>query len=72
MLSISKPIRGADHGEYYLSLASMDDYYLDGREPPGFWLGEGARALGLSDCFRKTQFRNLFRGLSPDGTGARP
>ena len=70
MLSISKPIRGADHGEYYLSLASVDDYYLDGKEPPGFWLGEGARALGLSGLLSKDQFRNLFRGLSPDGEQA--
>ena len=31
MLSISKPIRSSDQGEYYLSLASADDYYLDGK-----------------------------------------
>lgn len=70
MLSISKPIRGFDQGEYYLALASADDYYLDGKEPPGFWLGDGALALGLSGLLTKDKFRNLLRGLSPDGTQA--
>ncbi len=70
MLSISKPIRGFDQGEYYLSLASVDDYYLDGKEPPGFWLGKGAQELGLTGLVDPEDFRNLFRGLSPDGTMA--
>lgn len=70
MLSISKPIRGFDQGEYYLSLASVDDYYLDGKEPPGFWLGKGAQVLGLTGLIDPEDFRNLFRGFSPDGTTA--
>jgi len=70
MLSISKAIRGFDQGEYYLRLAAVDDYYLDGKEPPGCWLGDGARTLGLSGLLSKEEFRNLFRGLSPDGEGA--
>ncbi|HAB15185.1 MAG TPA: hypothetical protein DCE44_01925, partial [Verrucomicrobiales bacterium] len=67
MLSISKPIRGFDQGEYYLCLAARDDYYLEGKEPPGYWLGDGARELGLEGLIEKEVFRNLFRGLSPDG-----
>jgi conjugative relaxase-like TrwC/TraI family protein len=66
MLSISKPIR-AGNGEYYLSLAATDDYYLDAQEPPGFWLGGGAAALGLPRHLEPKHFRNLLRGLSPDG-----
>lgn len=70
MLSISKPIRGFDQAEYYLSLAGADDYYLDGKEPPGFWLGDGAKALGLVGTVEPEVFRRLFRGLSPDGQTA--
>ena len=46
MLTISKAIK-AGQGEYYLSLAATDDYYLSGQEPPGYWLGKGVTALGL-------------------------
>lgn len=67
MLSISEPIR-AGNGEYYLSLATTDDYYLKGdQEPPGFWLGEGAKSIGLRARVEPDAFRNLLRGLSPDG-----
>ena len=67
MLSISEPIR-AGNGEYYLSLAATDDYYLKGdQEPPGFWLGNGAAELGLVGKLEPEAFRNLLRGLSPDG-----
>jgi conjugative relaxase-like TrwC/TraI family protein len=70
MLSISDPIR-AGNGEYYLSLAATDDYYLKGdQEPPGFWLGEGAKSLGLRGQVEPDAFRNLLRGLSPDGQRA--
>ena len=67
MLSISKAIKGHGQAEYYIGLASSDDYYLDAEEPPGFWLGAGAEALGLTGLVIKDQFRNLFRGHSPDG-----
>lgn len=67
MLSISQPIR-AGSGEYYLSLAATDDYYLNGdQEPAGFWLGDGAKSLGLRGQVEPEPFRNLLRGLSPDG-----
>jgi len=66
MLTISKAIK-AGQGEYYLSLAGVDDYYTAGGEPPGYWLGCGAQALGLEGEVNKDQFRHLLRGLSPDG-----
>lgn len=67
MLSISKAFRGAGQGEYYLNL-SREDYYLSGGEPPGRWMGSGARALGLSGAVAPQVFRNLLQGYSEDGT----
>ena len=66
MLTISKAIK-AGQGEYYLSLAATDDYYLSGHEPPGFWLGPAAAVFGLEGQLEQDHFRNLLRGLSPDG-----
>ena len=66
MLTISKAIK-AGQGEYYLSLAGVDDYYTAGTEPPGYWIGRGAAEFGLDGEFDKDQFRHLLRGLSPDG-----
>src|ERR1041384_8090355 len=68
MLSISKPIIGAGQGEYYLTLAATDDYYLESEgEPPGFWLGAGAEAMGLQGTLVPDHFRQLLRGRSSDG-----
>lgn len=66
MLSVSKAIK-AGQGEYYISLSTADDYYLDGLEPKGFWLGEGAESLNLFGEVQDEAFRNLLRGFSPDG-----
>lgn len=66
MLSVSKAIK-AGQGEYYIALSKADDYYLDGAEPKGFWLGTGAASLGLFGEIQDQQFRNLLRGLSPTG-----
>ena len=52
--------------KYFTDLA-REDYYTHGGEPPGLWLGEGAKALGLSGKVDKDELRNLFRGFSPDG-----
>lgn len=68
MLSISKAITSTGQANYYLDLASRDDYYLEAEEPPGFWLGRGAQALGLSGTVTREAFANLFRGYSPDGS----
>ncbi|MCC7144495.1 MAG: relaxase domain-containing protein [Candidatus Eisenbacteria bacterium] len=52
----------AGQGEYYIGLAA-EDYYLGGGEPPGKWVGKGAKALGLSGRVEKPTFRNLLRGM---------
>ena len=65
LLSISKPFKGAGKADYYLNLA-QEDYYLAGKEPPGFWLGEAAAELGLSGPVLGDDFRNLLGGFSAD------
>ena len=64
MLSIGA--MGADQGNYYLELA-REDYYLEGGEPPGKWLGRGAKILGLTGTVTKEVLRNLLLGEAPDG-----
>lgn len=59
MLSISKMTMGQDG--YYAELA-REDYYLEGGEPPGQWLGTGAGALGLMERVNNEDFRSLFAG----------
>lgn len=70
MLTISPPLK-AGQGDYYLKLAQADDYYLDASEPPGFWLGRGAAALGLSGEVVPEDFRALLQGRTPDGRHVR-
>ncbi|MCC6235781.1 MAG: relaxase domain-containing protein [Verrucomicrobiales bacterium] len=66
MLSISKAIRGDGAAEYYLHLAARDDYYLQADEPPGRWMGTGARRLGLVGEVAPEAFRTLFQGRHPE------
>lgn len=65
MLSMN-PMSAGQAG-YYLGLA-REDYYLQGGEPPGWWFGQGAQALGLTGQVQADQLYNLFGGLSPDGS----
>lgn len=62
MLSIAK----LKDASYYLDLA-REDYYLEGGEPPGIWLGRGAKLLDLEGQVGKGELRHLFEGFSPDG-----
>lgn len=64
MLSISKPLIGEGAGLYYVELG-REDYYLEGGEPPGKWVGSGAEALGLEGTVNQKQFMVLFRGGDP-------
>src|SRR5262245_27980884 len=64
MLSIAALSGG--QGNYYLALA-RDDYYLKGGEPPGRWLGEGAKLLGLTGQVEGPALKQLLRGFSADG-----
>ena len=64
MLSIGAMANGQD--EYYLNLG-REDYYLEGGEPPGQWLGSGAGRLGLQGRVAGDELRALVQGISPDG-----
>ena len=65
MLSVSAMSGG--QGAYYTGLA-QEDYYLNGGEPPGIWVGKGAELLGLRGQVDKEIFSELFSGL--DGKGS--
>ena len=65
MLSIGA--MGGGQGMYYVSL-SREDYYMEGGEPPGQWLGEGAKQLGLIGTVEREDFLSLFAGYGVDGT----
>lgn len=70
MLSIGA--MGGGQGNYYVSLA-REDYYLNGGEPPGLWLGEGAERLGFSSSgsagsvVQREVFLAAFDGFQLDG-----
>lgn len=53
-------------GAYYTGLA-REDYYLEGGEPPGIWLGKGAEVLGLDGLVDKEVFSSLFGGRDARG-----
>lgn len=67
MMSLSALGRGREN--YYLNLA-REDYYTQGGEAPGEWLGHGALALGLGSEVEGNDLRNLLHGKSSDGTVA--
>ncbi|MFT7430262.1 MAG: conjugative relaxase-like TrwC/TraI family protein [Colwellia sp.] len=52
--------------DYYDELAE-EDYYNNGGEPPGVWLGRAAPLLGLSGQVESADFRKLMQGYSPSG-----
>lgn len=60
MLSVGAMAGG--QGGYYTSLA-REDYYTEGGEPVGLWLGKGAEKLGLSGAVAKETFLELFNGF---------
>lgn len=64
MLSIGAMKNG--QGEYYQRLAA-EDYYLEGGEPPGLWLGQGAQALGLGGIVHSADLSSLFQGYLGSG-----
>lgn len=60
MLSVAAMSGG--QGNYYTGL-SREDYYTQGGEPEGLWLGKGAEKLGLSGTVDKEVFLELFSGF---------
>ena len=66
MLSISLPMHGVGHADYYIQLAQKDYYTAQGNEP-GVWFGRGAAPLGLHGEVESRAFEHLLWGRSPDG-----
>ena len=67
MLSVA--FISAGQGYYYTQLG-RDDFYLEGGEPPGRWVGEGSGHLNLEGRVDPTELHNLLLGYSPDGESA--
>lgn len=65
MLSIGA--MSASQAGYYTGL-SREDYYTNGGEPPGVWIGSGSRIIGAAGPVSSVALNNLFRGLSADGS----
>lgn len=66
MLS-NKGIKAQDGGEmasYYEGLAA-EDYYTNGGEPPGRWIGQGAERMGLDGEVKEGELRAAFHGYNP-------
>lgn len=64
MLS-SCPIKaGSGAASYYENLAK-EDYYTNGGEPPGRWIGEGASRLELSGNVQKGELDAALKGFDP-------
>lgn len=63
--SVSKVTKGSER--YYTDLA-REDYYTAGGEPPGRFLGSGAKSLGLDSVIRHKDERlhALFQGINPN------
>lgn len=67
MLSIAKMSIGQI--DYYVKLQS-EDYYFQGGEPIGKWIGTGAIQIGLSGQVKQEAIHNLLQGYNSDGTQA--
>ena len=67
MLSIAKLVTRAE--DYYLRTVASgrEEYYTGAGESPGYWLGQGARLLGLSGEVVPADLRALLAGVSPHG-----
>ena len=79
MLSIGKLASGRER--YYLEQAharvdrvlsvssGVEDYYLDGAEPDGVWMGAGAASLNVAGGVEGDGLRRVLEGADPS-TGA--
>ncbi|MEX2309828.1 MAG: MobF family relaxase [Pirellulales bacterium] len=68
MLSIKVLKAGSE--DYYLDLVDAD-YYLNGGEPPGKWVGSGCSFFGLSGTVERDAFKRIFNGFHPRA-GSKP
>ena len=70
MLSISArgSVSGAEkYFEDHLKTKPGKDYYTEGGERPGYWIGSAKSALGLDGQVDDATFKKLLRGFAPDG-----
>src|SRR6516165_1094221 len=67
MLSIGKMVARSE--EYYIRTVATgrEEYYTGSGESPGYWIGEGARRLGLGGEVAPGDLRLILAGISPDG-----
>jgi conjugative relaxase-like TrwC/TraI family protein len=67
VLSIGKMVARSE--EYYIRTvaAGREEYYTGSGESPGYWLGEGARRLGLDGEVDPDDLRLVLAGVSPEG-----
>ena len=49
---------------YYCDL-TRDDYYHNGGEPPGQWMGKGCAFLGMSKEVKDEHYKRIFSGFDP-------
>lgn len=64
MLSVKSIGSGGGGAAYYEGLA-REDYYTEGGEPPGRWVGDYAREIGLEGEVRKGELGAAFAGFHP-------
>jgi conjugative relaxase-like TrwC/TraI family protein len=67
VLSIGKMVARSE--EYYLRTvaAGREEYYTGSGEAPGYWMGQGAAALGLTGEVVPEDLRAVLAGFSPAG-----
>ncbi len=67
MLSIGKMVARSE--EYYIRTVATgrEEYYTGSGESPGYWVGEGARRLGLDGEVAPDDLRLVLVGISPGG-----
>lgn len=67
MMSIAAMGVGAAAADYCIG-STREDYYSNGGDPLGLWLGLGTASLGLSGTVQATEFRAVLQGLHPHGS----
>lgn len=67
-ITILKADGGTGAVAAYFASLTRGDYYTEGGERPGFWLGRGSKSLALRDEVTKEVLTQILGGLRPDGT----